>query len=132
MRPIKFRAWFAPYNRYAEVSGDLALDYLGLSQSTSERQASFSLYNEENSKYWIFEQYTGLKDKNGVEIYEGDILNRVGINMVVRWNKISVGFDLAVCDDMDNLDRNWLFFSRVANTDYEVIGNIHQNKDLLK
>ena len=73
-------------------------------------------------------QYTGLKDKNGKEIYEGDILkNKREENFKLYWNEEMCTFYL------QNI--SWLSedtpveFHRMEN--FEIIGNIFENKELL-
>ena len=74
-------------------------------------------------------QYTGLRDKNGKEIYEGDILkNKREENFKLYWNEEMCAFYL------QNI--SWLSedtpveFHRMEN--FEIIGNIFENKELLE
>lgn len=123
MREIKFRAWDSSKDRWVIQSDYIHVDLDG-SITYCDDDGS-----ETNRNDLTLMQYTGLKDKNGVEIYEGDIL-RYGASkssgtiadvyikdIVVEWQSDKAGFNL-------NADS-------VADM-YEVIGNIHKNPELLK
>ena len=113
MREIKFRAWgkfgkdILPHMVYDWETSDL-IEYVGFN----------------GNGYFDIMQYTGLKDKNGKEIYEGDILrdDRDEIR-IVEWR---VGED----DEVRNYIAGfWLFYEP---DEYEVIGNIYENPELIK
>lgn len=71
-------------------------------------------------------QYTGLKDKNDVEIYEGDIIEiSLSDNFINNYIcKFKDG-----CFMFEEIGNNWIGI--ITNTEIEVIGNIYENKDLL-
>lgn len=74
-------------------------------------------------------QYTGLTDKNGKRIFEGDIVTYIGEVCLVKWDDETAKFVLEnenlVCD----FEEVWC---NRLKSQIEVIGNIHDNPELLE
>ena len=132
MREIKFRA-FVDNKMYKVVGLDLWSD------SVSEH--TFTIWDDDlddsielDTTEFGLMQYTGLKDKNGKEIYEGDIVkynynNQVYQDVYAKVEYSIAGFRL----NADYISRHLSRHIRIANTDYsEVVGNIYENPELLE
>lgn len=72
-------------------------------------------------------QFTGLLDKNGIKIFEGDVLGVDGYIGYVKWT--IAGFQLIPANNVMHI--SFLYLSGKLHK-YEIIGNIHDNPELLK
>ena len=79
----------------------------------------------------IIMQSTGLKDKNGQEIFERDIVDYKGRKAVVKWHGSYASFIYRFVDELQERVSEWhpLF---LAYYHFEIIGNIYENKELLE
>ena len=130
MREIKFRGQnvrgLLVYGNYAHIKKDFSTVRKGHYISNSDGAPFAYLIRPET-----LGQYTGLKDKNGKEIYEGDIVRYpadLGLNK--KWDsflgKVAYEEDRPAYNVYGN-DNAWVLTSGV-----EVVGNIHENPELIQ
>lgn len=119
MREIKFRAW---HDGEMYDVDDLRFNIAGVCYVHLIQPSGRILYHTPDLSKVRLMQYTGIKDKNGKEVYEGDIvLYAGGYRGVVVWDTITDGWRIRVNDTFNT-----------RSNDMEVIGNIYENPELVK
>ncbi len=123
MREIKFRVWHKIWKRMYEMDCTHYIDAPEYGDPIAWGNPDFE-----------FMQFTGLKDKNGKDIYEGDILRQWGeLWEVTGLDRGSFGID--VHKELKNggtvIDSHYVI-SAVLPKACEVIGNIYENPELLE
>jgi uncharacterized phage protein (TIGR01671 family) len=137
-RPIKFRVWDTKHKKF--LIGIPPMEYMLDHDEWSHRDIEEdpcvylnNVFSKDFNGRLIFQQYTGLTDKNKKEIYEGDIVkfSRLfekerqikELKSFVRFHNGQFGFDLIGFNDM--------FFTLSDECGIEVIGNIFEHSELL-
>ncbi len=125
MKEIKFRAWDKVL--WKMVYTDF-WDRNWYRTPTNDEHGCHTMYDKQSIKYECeVMQYTGLKDKNGKEIYEGDIIRlHEGINVAIGWNNETCAF--CALPNGKGIPSDHLYAGEYT----EVIGNIYENPELLK
>ena len=80
-----------------------------------------------NGRELIWEQSTGLRDKNGAEIYEGDIIEFEGLKYAVEWSKKFASFETVDLREGFVGSPSLHYLAGLSS----VVGNIHENPELL-
>lgn len=137
MREVKFRAWDEEYEMMLNMSSD---GFWGI-------EKFFGALNDR----CILMQYTGLRDKNGIEIYEGDIVKFVtkggysvrGVTDIKYYDEPYCFLSLSGGSERYRSHKERPLGSSGSSTPYkpytwnsykilEVVGNIHENLELLE
>lgn len=144
MREIKFRAWDKKNKRMVRIKSIVLneeIKILGFIENQSLTEFGWV-----DNSYLIFMQYTGLKDKNGKEIFEGDILLVPdfytdvivdGQGITEEYNHLAIivfnngSFGCEIQESGSNYRKGFYLLNEIGAL-FEVIGNIYENPELLE
>lgn len=142
---LKFRVWYKDENRYRPqneegglfvLSGDgrLWYHYNDPSISSPEYGNIQPCYKSD----FVIEQCTGLSDMNGRLVYEGDIIESFdyegeAMRHVIEWNEDFARFEAMIIPKHELKENDWIVSTELLRFfGKRVIGNIHENPDLLE
>ena len=131
---FKWRMWSTHAGRYFDENNDAMLENVF---ECMKQQICYDCQNPVFRKIYdriaynhiedgmVFEQCTGLNDKNGRLIYENDLIKIDDDVAVINWSDYYARFMLESSEDIFDFETTYA-------EECEVIGNIHENKELLK
>ena len=124
----KFRAWDKRFSEFVE-------DFFASEDGKIYKKSTDTGYgiaiSRETSDKVILMQSTGLVDKNGKKIFEGDILDYKGRKALVRWHGSYASFIYRFVDEPHKRNAEWKPLY-LAYMKCEIIGNVYENPELLE
>jgi uncharacterized phage protein (TIGR01671 family) len=128
-RPIRFRAWDSKDNRW------LREDEVSIVSSGELLDLAGNYMPEDRGV--VIQQFTGLLDKNGKEIYEGDVMNLKSKYEFENDKPIDTNSEVLFVDGGFRMDFHGMRLTKEllksqGNWDLKVIGNIYENPELMK
>lgn len=121
----KFRAWDKEFKEMVQV------DALVFEEQIIKATYKNGNVVKEDLKNYILMQSTGLTDKNGKEIFEGDIIDYNGRNAVVKWHGSYASFVYMFVGELRSRNQEWepLYLSYFH---FQIVGNKFETPALLE